>query len=195
MFTLCFIVFMCGILENKKEKFQENINIYIFLFLLLLFSFTFIIGRPRLSFYSWTLYGQYIPFQTIISQIKYGSLRSIFINIIGNSLMLIPLSFLLMIKHSKYKIILRQLIITFPLVIGIELLQAYTHTGSFDVDDIILNLFGSIIFTFIMVKTKIIDKICIKYYKNYNIKDNFKYTFLYISILINIIYIIYAFCV
>lgn len=44
----------------------------------------------------------------------------------------------------------KQSIIILPITISIEILQAFTHTGAFDIDDIILNYLGTIIFTFLL---------------------------------------------
>ena len=96
--------------------------------------------------------------------------------------MLIPLSFLLMIKDKKYNNVLRQLLIILPIVVAIELLQAFTHTGSFDVDDIILNYFGTVIFTFLITRFHLVDKIRKFFYTDYKLKDKLKNIMFYISI-------------
>ena len=76
--------------------------------MILLFTITFIIGRPKLEFYNWCYKGQYSPFKTIVSQFKYASSISILKNIVGNSIMLIPLSFLLMIRNKNLIIFLNK---------------------------------------------------------------------------------------
>ena len=50
-----------------------------------------------------------------------------------------------MIKDKKYNNVLKQSIIILPVILIIEVLQASTHTGAFDVDDIILNCLGGFI--------------------------------------------------
>lgn len=69
--------------------------------------------------------------------------------------MIIPFSFLLMIKDEKYNNILRQTLITLPTILIIEFLQAFTHTGTFDIDDILLNYIGTLLFTFIITRFSI----------------------------------------
>ena len=179
---VCFMLYVYGIIENKNKIYKNNLNIYIMLYFLVLISVTFYIGRTKLEFYDWWYSGQYVPFQMIISEFKYGTFEEISRNVIGNSIMLIPLSFLLMIKDKKYNNVLRQLLIILPIVITIELLQAFTHTGSFDVDDIILNYFGTVIFTFLITRFHLIDKIRKFFYTDYKLKDNIKNTMFYISI-------------
>ena len=179
---VCFMLYVYGIIENKDKVYKNNLNIYIMLYFLVLISVTFYIGRTKLEFYDWWYSGQYVPFQMIISEFKYGTFEEISRNVIGNSIMLIPLSFLLMIKDKKYNNVLRQLLIILPIVIAIELLQAFTHTGSFDIDDIILNYFGTVIFTFLITRFHLIDKIRKFFYTDYKLKDNIKNTMFYISI-------------
>ena len=141
-------IYASGVLINKEKEYKSNNTLYIVLFGILLFSFTFIIARPKLQFYTWTYGGQYKLFDTIVSQLEHGSVSSIMKNILGNCMMLIPLSFLLMIRTKKFDNVFIQSVINLPIIIFIEILQAFTHTGTFDVDDIFLNYIGTIIFTF-----------------------------------------------
>ena len=181
-------LFIYGVLKNDKKTYNMNILVYIFLYSYLLFTITFIISRIEFRFYNWWYAGQYEPFHTIISQFKYGSFTSISKNILGNSVMLIPLSFLLMIKNKKFNNVLKQAIIILPVVVAIELLQAFTHTGAFDIDDIILNYIGTLVFTFIITRFGIIDKIRKLFYKNFKIKSNIKNILFYLSLIILIIF-------
>ena len=187
---ICLMIYLYDIINNKEKIYNNNIKWYIALYLLLLISVTFFIGRTDIKFYNWWYRGQYEPLHTILSHFKYGTITLILKNIIGNSIMLIPLSFLLMIKNKKYKNIFSQTLIILPLIIIIEVLQAYTHVGVFDIDDILLNYFGTIIFTFLITRFSIIDKIKKLFYTDYNIKQNIKNILFYISIIILIMYII-----
>lgn len=193
MLLLSLFIYVCGISEDTDKSFKTNINIYLILFFILLFSVTFIIGRDRFHLYSWSYGGQMIPFRTIKSQIKYGSSLLILKNLIGNCIMLIPLSFLLMIKNKKYNNILRQTPITLTLIIFIEILQTYTHTGTFDIDDIILNYLGTIIFTFIITRFNLIEKIKKLFYTDYKFNEKTKNYLLYFSLILIIIFDILLF--
>ncbi len=187
---ICLLIFVYGVINNKKEIYKRNIILYITLYFLLLISITFFIGRTDIRFYDWWYKGQYIPFHTIISQLNYGSSISILKNIIGNSIMLIPLSFLLMIKDKKYNNIFKQLLIILPTIVSIESLQAFTHVGAFDVDDILLNYLGTIIFTYLITRFSIIDKIRNLFYTDFKISEKIKKIIFYLVIILLIIYII-----
>ncbi len=181
-------IFFYGLLKNEKKTYSTNILVYILLYSYLLFTITFIISRTEFRFYNWWYAGQYEPFHTIISQFKYGSVTSIAKNILGNSVMLIPLSFLLMIKNEKFKNVLKQSLIILPVVVAIELLQAFTHTGEFDIDDTILNYVGTLAFTFIITRFGIIDKIRKLFYTDFKIKSNIKSIVFYLSLILLIIF-------
>lgn len=185
--SLCIYTF--GLLENKEKAYKENIIIYIILFTILLISFVFVLKRPTIHFYKNWYAGQLQPFHTIISQIEKASPRTFLKNIIGNMFMLVPFSFLLMLLNDKYKNILKQTIIILPIIIIIEVLQAATYTGTFDVDDIILNYLGVIIFVIFLVKTKLINKVKPLFYKDFKLKNKTKYYTLYITLIIIFLFV------
>ncbi len=145
-----FLVIMNLIIKDK-ELYKNSIKMCIIMYFILLISLVFFIGRTNIRLYNWSYGGQHQLGKTIISQIKYGSTYSILKNIIGNLVMFMPLSFLLIIDNKKNKSIIRQTILILPLIIIVEVLQAYTHTGIFDVDDIFLNYVGTIMFSMIYI--------------------------------------------
>lgn len=175
-------LYIVGIYINKKNIYEENVLIYILLYFVSLISLTFFIGRASIGFYNWWYASQLKPFYTIINQFRYGSNISFIKNILGNSFLLVPLSFLLMVRNDKYKNIFRQLVIILPVIILIEVLQAFTHTGSFDIDDIILNYFGTVVFTFIITRFNLIDYIKIVFYTDFKLNNNIKKILLILSI-------------
>ena len=189
MLLVSLSIYLFGLIENKEKSYKENIIIYIILFMLLLTSFVFILKRPTIHFYKNWYSGQLQPFHTIMSQIEKASPRTFLKNIIGNMFMLVPLSFLLMLLNDKYKNILKQTLIILPTIILIEVLQAFTYTGTFDVDDIILNYMGTVIFIILLEKTKLIDKIKPLFYKDFKLKNKTKYHTLYITLTILICFI------
>ena len=193
MILTSLFIYICGLVLKSEKEYKINIIIYIVLYLLLLFSITFCIGRDSIKFYNWWYYGQYTPFHTIIRQFKYGSINSIIKNILGNSIMLVPLSLLLMLKNLKYKNIFKQSIITLPIIIGIEVLQAFTHTGSFDIDDIILNYLGTLIFTFLITRFKLVDKIRNLFFTDLYLSMKIKYVMFYFTLILLIIFDIFLF--
>lgn len=189
MLLVSLSIYLFGLIENKEKSYKENIIIYIILFMLLLTSFVFSLKRPTIHFYKKWYSGQLQPFHTIMSQIEKASPRTFLKNIIGNMFMLVPLSFLLMLLNDKYKNILKQTLIILPTIILIEVLQAFTYTGTFDVDDIILNYMGTVIFIILLEKTKLIDKIKPLFYKDFKLKNKTKYHTLYITLTILICFI------
>ena len=193
MLLTSLFIYISGLILKREKEYKFNIIVYIILYLLLLFSVTFCVGRESLKFYNWWYAGQYTPFNTVISQIKYGSINSIIKNVLGNSIMLIPLSFLLMLKNLKYKNIFKQSIITLPIIIGIEILQAFTHTGYFDIDDIILNYLGTLIFTFLITRFKLVDKIRTLFFTDFNLNIKIKYIVFYFTLVLLIIFDIFLF--
>ncbi|MBQ8472988.1 MAG: VanZ family protein [Bacilli bacterium] len=190
LLLICLLLYTYGMIDNEDKTYKKNINLYILLYFILLISITFFIGRTNIKFYDWWYRGQYEAFYTITSQLKFGSKLSILKNVIGNSVMLIPLSFLLMIKNNKYKNLFRQLVIILPIIVSIELLQAFTHTGAFDIDDILLNYLGTIIFTFIITRFSIIDKIKKIFYTDYKINENIKNGIFYVVLVLLVFYVI-----
>ena len=180
-------IYVSGITLDEEKIYKQNISLYIMLFLVLLFSVTFIIGRPSFRIYTWTYGGLYTPFKTIISQFKYGTNLSILKNILGNIFMLVPFSFLLIMKNEKNTSFLRQTLITLPIILIIEITQAITHTGTFDIDDIILNYIGIIIFTLIgnFISVTKIKKLFIS---DFNLKESLKYLMFTCLLIILIIF-------
>lgn len=89
-----------------------------------------------------------IPLKTIKNMILYRKFYTpeiFFINLAGNVLMFIPLGFFLPIiskKMRSFKIVFAS---CFFIILTAELLQLIFNVGSFDVDDIILNMLGCII--------------------------------------------------
>lgn len=191
MILVSLFIYNFGLVDNTKNTYNKNIIIYIILYFILLVSVTFYIGRTDIKLYDYWYQGQYKLFHTIKMQLNYGSFNSVAKNIFGNVIMLIPLSFLLMIKNKKYNNILKQFIIIFPIIILIEVFQAFTHVGAFDVDDIFLNYFGTVIFTCIITRFQIIDKIRTIFYKDFKIKKSIKYGLFYFITFLLIIYIYY----
>lgn len=195
MIITSIFIYLSGVVINDEKNYKRNCNIYIALFMILLFSITFIIYRPRLQIYDWWFGGIYTPFKTIISQFKYGCFSSILKNIVGNMIMLLPLSFLLMIKKTKYNNIFIQTIIILPITISIELLQAFTHTGSFDIDDIILNYLSVVLFIILVTKTKIINKFRKLFYTDFSLSSKTKKILYYSGLIILIIFDISLFII
>ena len=166
-------IFISGISINDKREYKRNINIYMILYILCLISILFLVGRPPIRISTSWYIPEPTPFKTIISQLKYGSINEIIRNIIGNLCLFIPLSFLLILKDNKYKNILRQTVIILPSILMTEILQMITNVGVFDIDDIILNYLGVLLFVIIMNIVNI-DKIYKQFNTDFHLKSKTK---------------------
>lgn len=91
-----------------------------------------------------------IPFKTISDYVlrlanNSINLSSFIKNICGNLILFLPLGFFLpIITKSNWKV-KKIVTISFISIVSLELIQLLSTLGSFDIDDIILNLTGSII--------------------------------------------------
>ena len=166
-------IFISGISINDKREYKRNINIYMILYILCLISILFLVGRPPIRISTSWYIPEPTPFKTIISQLKYGSINEIIRNIICNLCLFIPLSFLLILKDNKYKNILRQTVIILPSILMTEILQMITNVGVFDIDDIILNYLGVLLFVIIMNIVNV-DKIYKQFNTDFHLKSKTK---------------------
>ena len=206
LFLLCtgsIFIYFGGVFLSKYRKDIKpmKINLWIFftLYLILLITLT-------LFDYSWGRGGfntiklnelrlmdnvNLIPFKTIKMFIsEFNSLydtRTVLLNLFGNVIALMPMAFFLPFifkKQNKFKVFLLTI---FIIILLIELLQLITGSGSFDIDDIILNSSGAIIM-YLIIKIKPVNSLL----KNIFLKEKNKitkkeYICIFISIMIIII--------
>lgn len=64
------------------------------------------------------------------------------INLGGNVIMFIPLGFLLPFVSDRAKKLKNCFVMTFAVILSVELLQLAALLGSFDIDDLLLNMIG-----------------------------------------------------
>lgn len=105
------------------------------------------------------LYINLVPFNSIalyINHFHYFNLWDWIINIFGNVLIFVPIGILMPCISSKYKSFLFTFGTGLTMSVTIEVAQYYLCLGVFDVDDMILNVFG-VVLGFIFYK--IIKKI------------------------------------
>lgn len=93
-----------------------------------------------------------IPFRTMSPYLKNITEPYAFKNIIANILVFIPLGFFISNKNPKN--VFKALIICLGVILSIELIQLFFKIGFFDVDDIILNLTGSLFGLLISILTR-----------------------------------------
>lgn len=145
---------------KETEKFGSKRLISVFFFLYLLFIIRVIVFKYPMSQMqeivdSWqkdvVLEGlhtaNFVPFKTIKMYIQYYDLPGLrsFSNLFGNVLVFIPVGLMLPIVHRASKNILVAIFNTLLFIVGIEVFQLFSNFGAFDVDDIILNMFGVLI--------------------------------------------------
>lgn len=181
---------------NKKDSTSKMLKTYLIIFTILVFLSTSVfrghhlsLNLDNLSFYNINL----IPLKSTISDIKdiingkYNNLTLI----LGNLLLLVPLAYLYprnIKKNNFLKTALACLFTSFFL----EVFQFIFSVGQFDIDDIILNTLGPILFYPIFNKgsvSKIMDNIF--YFKNAKMtKKDWLVLGLVIVIFLIIIYIL-----
>lgn len=86
-----------------------------------------------------------IPFNSIGEQLSHFSEGWARFNLIGNVIPFIPFGVLLPMISEKANSFIRVLFIGMGFVLFVEVFQFFTRLGSFDVDDVILNMFGILI--------------------------------------------------
>ena len=199
--SISMIIFMYGIIKNEEDIYQKNINLYIVLYLVLLISLTMIIKRAwHFDFNNLTKFDSpYVrlqPFYSITNFLRSDvSLNTKIYQLFGNLIAFIPFSFLLMVKDNKYKNIFKQLKIILVMIVCIEFLQLLTGTGTLDIDDVILNSGGVIIFTFLITRFKIIDYIKKIFYFDLKLNKKIAYFLFILSTIIPIVFLVDTFLI
>ena len=113
-------------------------------YLFALYCFLFAGGRAEYD-YSYNP-ANWVPFQQIFANFANGgsidSLAYLALDYLKNAALFVPLGFFLPYTGKRMKHFGLVVIISFLLILAVELIQHWTHTGFFDVDDVICNLLG-----------------------------------------------------
>lgn len=188
------IMYLGSLLLNKsdqnKAKVLPKINMWIWfaLYIVMLLNLTLFdeyFGRTGIAMISnntstirkyLTENFNIVPFATInnyIIALKNHNLTitSFIYNIFGNLLAFSPFAFFLPRLFKSIDKIYKFIILTSIFIISIETLQMFTQSGSFDIDDYILNILGSLIVYFIINCKLLKEKIDYFIYQKYLIKD------------------------
>lgn len=135
--------------EMNMKKCRTLFNLLFAIYVILMIWLLFI---QRIKYISFENYGEtlihnlnIIPFRTIIEYINPDKevLDHAIINLAGNIVMFIPLGFFLPAFNANCRKMGKLVLLTIIILIIVELIQLFSLTGSFDVDDIILNTIGS----------------------------------------------------
>lgn len=139
----------------KMRKVWTLFGIYcVSLFLILFMRKGFDIGLPYWEQVRMNI--NLVPFRTI-----YGSIYVIvhrtnpclipheILSLLGNFALFMPFGYFIPLLFGKYRVFVKFILLTLAVLLSIETLQVLTLRGSFDVDDILLNLTGAVIGFFI----------------------------------------------
>lgn len=171
----CIIMYIAAKLLSNNKLFKFNLIVWFCLYIVFLLSLTLFdtyFNRNGINIFSLdkNMVKEYmnssfniIPLKTIklyFNSYNGGYLsKSLFLyNIIGNLCALMPLSFFLPLLFKKQNNILIFILTIILIVIGIESMQFLTLSGSCDIDDLILNLSGSLVL-YLILKIKPINKV------------------------------------
>ena len=185
LLSIFILVYLAGLILVKKLNYSKNILkfnliIYFLIYIVIVFSLTLfeeLYGRNGLMFIKWDkeLFKEYfstsfniVPFDTIKIFINgYNknivSFKDFFLNIFGNLIVFMPCSIFLPMIFKNLKRYTEFFVYIVCIVLIIEFLQFITLSGSFDIDDLILNVLGASIMYFIY-NIKFIKKIINKFF-------------------------------
>ena len=132
-------------IEDKKKVSNLSLVIVFIYYVILLFNMVVFARYNSINSYN------LIPFKSIIDVLKNGTLYSIIINILGNFFVFMPLEYFL-IELFKVKKFSFNIMLSFVIILLIELFQYIFKVGVFDVDDLMLCIFGMMIFNIVYQK-------------------------------------------
>jgi len=127
--------------DKKKAEKLSNIIVFIY-YIILIFNMVIFARYNNINSYN------LIPFKSIIYILKTGTMYSIIINIFGNLFVFMPLDYFLieLFNIKKFSI---NFILSFGIILLIELFQYIFKVGVFDIDDLIIRTLGMM--TFFMI--------------------------------------------
>lgn len=185
----CLFMYIGGIKLSKQignnKPMKVNLFIFFIIYLILLITFTLfdpVWGRHGFNYLIDTNSFKYyidnavnlVPFKTIsiyIKNLSYNVLtrENIIYNLVGNFVCMMPLALFLPLLFKKQQRFLTYCKTIICITLSIELIQFITTSGSCDIDDIILNGSGAIIFYGIL-NIPIIKRIIYKIFLGENIR-------------------------
>ena len=182
---------------NIKDKIERKniIKVYILFYILAVLGFTFANFRDNILIDKGISERGFniIPFNSIKQMLNSPlGLKVGLYNIVGNFFMLTPLAILLPLVNANFKKIRYYLIIIFIFSFFIEFTQYITEIGSFDIDDLILNVSGSLILFVIITKTKIFNYIYKLFYEVNIYKKISNFIYYLLLIILFIVFILYT---
>ena len=134
-------------LEDEKKVLKLSHIIVFIYYVILLFNMVVFARYNSIDSYN------LIPFKSIVDIFKNGTTYEVIINIFGNFLVFMPLEYFLieLFKVKKFSI---NFILSFVIILLIELFQYVFKVGVLDIDDLILCTFGMMMFYIIYTRIK-----------------------------------------
>ena len=134
-------------LEDKKKVLKLSHIIVFIYYVILLFNMVVFARYNSIDSYN------LIPFKSIVDIFKNGTTYEVITNIFGNLLVFMPLEYFLieLFKVKKFSI---NFILSFVIILLIELFQYVFKVGVLDIDDLILCTFGMMMFYIIYTRIK-----------------------------------------
>lgn len=148
LFIIYCILLICILFLNNEYRTNRTMQ----------FSFDKLFSEEHLEI------NNIVPFGTLYKYIDKLSTHRIntnlvIVNVVVNLVLLAPMGFFVpMLFKEKIKNTKQFLLLILGITVSIEVLQFFTFSGTFDVDDIILNTIGAII-VYLVMKTKTIERI------------------------------------
>lgn len=164
-----------------KKAINLTIKISFTIYILVLCFILFLGNRGRWEHFSILQYAamqmNLVPFETIALYIRAMVRETInpgiaIANLLGNFLLFMPMGIYLPFFFKKIRTLLDYVLYMIPVLSLVELVQLLTKRGSFDIDDLILNLAGAIV-AFLIWKSEAFQKICKKII-NINLQDSYE---------------------
>lgn len=158
-------VLLSKYLDNNKPM---KINLYIFfgLYLILLITLTLFDSLWLRNGFNFSVFDNIqdrinlVPFKTIMTFVKeFDSMYStsqIMLNLFGNVCAFMPMALFLLLLFKRQNKAFQFVITLILMILGIEFLQLITGSGRFDIDDLILNLFGAVL-VYLLFKIKSVN--------------------------------------
>lgn len=134
-------------IEDKKKMLKLSHIIVFIYYVVLLFNMVVFARYNSIDSYN------LVPFKSIIDIFKNGTTYEVIINTFGNLLVFIPLEYFLieLFKVKKFSI---NFILSFGIILLIELFQYVFKVGVLDIDDLILCTCGMMLFYIIYIRIK-----------------------------------------
>lgn len=133
---------------RKRKKRNILLILFFFIYLAALVYFVFFAEEYGRTNISDELMYNLIPFQEITRYIEYRAMigmPAVILNLVGNVLAFVPFGFLVPMINSAERRTYMIFLLSLELSLIIEVIQLFTRVGSFDVDDLILNVTGGLI--------------------------------------------------